>query len=161
MIANREGERCRDVERLEKPGIAVCDPLYQSGGRAELAEAARRHAERTNGVVGPVLAAVEAVESRPAPAPAARLLPDLRESLMTLASPTPTTRDPVSWRERSQNGATGATTREEDIVRAAPRWFSRTSHRFDERDARELQGWDPSVGRERHGSTLIDGTWVP
>jgi ABC-type Fe3+-hydroxamate transport system substrate-binding protein len=169
VIANREENRRRDVERLEQAGIAVwvTYPRTVREGAELLAELATlgASAERTHEVVRPVLEAVEAAESRPAGRRPRVFCPIWRNPWMTLGRDT-YAHDLIRlcggenvFAERGDRRYPLVS--EEDIVRAAPEvvLLPDEPYRFDERDARELQGWNLPAGRERR-IHLIDGTWV-
>ena len=156
-------------ERLEQAGIAVwvTYPRTVREGAELLAELATlgASAERAHEVVGPVLAAVEAAESRPALRRPRVFCPIWRNPWMTLGRDT-YAHDLIRlcggenvFAERGDRRYPLVS--EEDIVRAAPEvvLLPDEPYRFDERDARELQGWDLPAGRERR-IHLIDGTWV-
>ena len=86
VIANREENRRRDVERLEAAGIPVWvtyprtvregAELLRRAGRAR-----RRARSERRAVVDPMLEAVERAEARPPGPRPARLLPDLAQAL--------------------------------------------------------------------------------
>jgi ABC-type Fe3+-hydroxamate transport system substrate-binding protein len=169
VIANREENRRRDVERLAQDGIEVwvTYPRTVREGAELLAELATLGAceERTRAVVDPVLRAVEEAEARPA-APRPRVFcPIWRNPWMTVGADT-YAHDLIRlcggenvFAERGDRRYPLVS--EEAIVAAAPEvvLLPDEPYRFDERDAHELQGWDLPAARERR-IHAIDGTWV-
>lgn len=169
VIANREENRRRDVERLERAGIPVwvTYPRTVREGAELLAELAGLGAseERTRAVVDPVLRAVEDAERRPAERRPRVFCPIWRGPWMTVGRDT-YAHDLIQLCGGANVFADLGDRRyplvdEAQIRDAAPEvvLLPDEPYRFEERDALELQTWDLPAARERR-IHLIDGTWV-
>ena len=169
VIANREENRRRDVERLQQAGLEVwvTYPRTVREGADLLAELAGLGAseERARAVVDPVLNAVEEAEARP-PGPGPRVFcPIWRNPWMTVGGDTYAHDLIRLCGGENVFGDLGdrryPRVSQEEIVHAAPDvvLLPDEPYRFDERDARELQAWELPAVRERR-IHLIDGTFV-
>jgi ABC-type Fe3+-hydroxamate transport system substrate-binding protein len=169
VLANREENRRRDVERLQQAGLDVwvTYPRTVREGAELLAEIAGlgASAERTRAVVDPVLRAVEEAEARP-PGPRPRVFcPIWRNPWMSVGGDT-YANDLIRLCGGENVFADRADRRyphvsEPDIVASAAEvvLLPDEPYRFDERDALELHGWDLPAARDRR-IHLIDGTLV-
>jgi len=169
VIANREENRRRDVERLEAAGIPVwvTYPRTVREGAELLARLAGLGAdeERRRAVVDPILEAVERAEACP-PGPRPRVFcPIWRNPWMTVGSDT-YIHDLIRlcggenvFAERGDRRYPRVL--EEEILTAAPEvvLLPDEPYRFDDHDARELQRWEMPAARDRR-IHLIDGTLV-
>lgn len=169
VIANREENRRRDVERLEQAQIPVwvTYPRTVREGAALLAELALlgASAERVREVVDPVRQAVEAAERRIG-GPSPRVFcPIWKNPWMTIGRDT-YAHDLIRLCGGANVFAEFGDRRyprvsEQEIVQAAPDvvLLPDEPYRFDDRDSQELQTWDLPAVRARR-IHLIDGTWV-
>jgi ABC-type Fe3+-hydroxamate transport system substrate-binding protein len=169
VIANREENRRRDVERLEAAGIPVwvTYPRSVREGAELLRELAGLGAspERTQAVVEPVLEAVTRAEARP-PGPGPRVFcPIWRNPWMTVGADT-YAHDLIRlcggenvFAERGDRRYPRVS--EEEILAAAPEvvLLPDEPYRFDDHDAAELRHWEIPAARDRR-IHLIDGTLV-
>jgi ABC-type Fe3+-hydroxamate transport system substrate-binding protein len=169
VIANREENRRRDVERLEAAGIPVwvTYPRTVREGAALLAELAGLGAPpaRVAEVVAPVLDAVAHAEERPPASGPAVFCPIWRNPWMTVGRDT-YVHDLIRLCGGRNVFALHGDRRyprvsEEEILGAAPEvvLLPDEPYRFDDRDARELRTWAMPAAREAR-IHLIDGTLV-
>jgi ABC-type Fe3+-hydroxamate transport system substrate-binding protein len=169
VIANREENRRRDVERLQAWGIPVwvTYPRTVREGAELLGELAKLGApeERRRAVVDPVLEAVERAEGRP-PGPRPRVFcPIWRNPWMTVGADT-YIHDLIRlcggenvFAEREDRRYPRVA--EEEILAAAPEvvLLPDEPYRFDDHDAHDLGRWEVPAARDRR-IHLIDGTLV-
>jgi ABC-type Fe3+-hydroxamate transport system substrate-binding protein len=169
VIANREENRRRDVERLEASGIRVwvTYPRTVREGAELLRELAELGAseERRRAVVDPVLEAVASAEGRP-PGPRPRVFcPIWRNPWMTVGADT-YAHDLIrlcggenAFAERGDRRYPRV--EEEEILAAAPEvvLLPDEPYRFDDHDAQDLGRWEMPAARDRR-IHLIDGTLV-
>jgi ABC-type Fe3+-hydroxamate transport system substrate-binding protein len=169
VIANREENRRRDVERLQAAGLAVwvSYPRTVREGAELLGELAGLGAseERRREVVDPTLEAVARAEARP-PGPVPRVFcPIWRNPWMSVGRDT-YAHDLIRLCGGENVFADRGDRRyprvaEEEIRAAAPEvvLLPDEPYRFEERDARELRGWEIPAARDGR-IHLIDGTLV-
>lgn len=169
VIANREENRRRDVERLAEAGIPVwvTHPRSVREGAELLAAMAGLGAdpEAVQRVVQPTLAAVAAAEAQPAEHPVTVFCPIWKRPWMSVGADTY-----ANDLLRLCGGANVFANRgdrryprvsEEDIIRAAPQvvLLPDEPYAFTDRDAQELRELPLPASRDGR-IHVIDGTWV-